>query len=191
MDLDFLLIQRMRMGDEKAIEIFVKKYYEKILKYCQVHLSCSSDAEDLVQETFLHFFCALDRYQHYGKAANYLYAIATNLCKDFYRKNREIPVEELPELEKVKSIDRNGEVELKMDVCRALERMSEEIKEVTVLFFFEEKKQKDIAKILGISLPLVKYRIHRARELLEEYFSEDKESGISDLQEKSSRKGGR
>ncbi len=97
----------------------------------------------------------------------------------------------MPELEKVKSIDRNGEVELKMDVCRALERMSEEIKEVTVLFFFEEKKQKDIAKILGISLPLVKYRIHRARELLEEYFSEDKESGISDLQEKSSRKGGR
>lgn len=59
MDLDFLLIQRMRMGDEKAIEIFVKKYYEKILKYCQVHLSCSSDAEDLVQETFLHFFLCI------------------------------------------------------------------------------------------------------------------------------------
>lgn len=173
MDLDFLLIQRMRMGDEKAIEAFVKKYYEKILKYCQVHLVCSSDAEDLVQETFVRFFSALDRYHHYGKAVNYLYAIATNLCKDFYRKNREIPVEELPESEEIKSVDRNGEIELRMDVCRALEKMPGEIKEVTVLFFFEEKKQKEIAKILGIGLPLVKYRIHRARELLEEYFRED------------------
>lgn len=178
MDLDFLLIQRMRMGDEKAIEVFVKKYYEKILKYCQVHISCSSDAEDLVQETFVRFFSALDRYQHYGKAVNYLYAIATNLCKDFYRKNREIPVEAFPEEGKVTSSVENREIELRLDIWRALEKMPREIREVTVLFFFEEKKQKEIASILGIGLPLVKYRIHRARELLEKYFREDNEAGV-------------
>ena len=42
-----------------------------------------------------------------------------------------------------------------------------------VLFFVQERKQKDIAKILGIGLPLVKYRIRKARELLSAYFGKE------------------
>lgn len=38
LDADFLLVQNMRTGDEKAFEIFVKKYYPAILKYCQVDM---------------------------------------------------------------------------------------------------------------------------------------------------------
>lgn len=38
MDEDFLLVQKMRMGDEKAFESFVTKYYPAILKYCQIHI---------------------------------------------------------------------------------------------------------------------------------------------------------
>ena len=37
-DADFLLVKKMRAGDEKAFEIFVKKYYPAILKYCQVDM---------------------------------------------------------------------------------------------------------------------------------------------------------
>lgn len=97
MDMDFLLVQRMRLGDEKALESFVKKYYPLILKYCRTHMADSGYAEDMAQETFARFFQTLPDYHHYGKAANYLYAIAANACRDFHRKNREIPVEELPE----------------------------------------------------------------------------------------------
>ena len=50
-DPDFLLIQKMRMGDDKAIETFVRKYYPSILKYCQTHVSDHSYAEDLTQDT--------------------------------------------------------------------------------------------------------------------------------------------
>ena len=33
--MDFLLTQKMRMGDEKAVEAFVTKYYGQILRYCR------------------------------------------------------------------------------------------------------------------------------------------------------------
>ena len=33
MDEDFLLVQRMRLGDERALGIFVEKYYSLILNY--------------------------------------------------------------------------------------------------------------------------------------------------------------
>ena len=82
MDADFRLLSQMKRGEEEAIECFVRKYYPSILQYCHYHLQEIHDAEDLTQETFARFFASLDRYKHYGKAANYLYVIAGNLCRD-------------------------------------------------------------------------------------------------------------
>ncbi|MFR8430574.1 RNA polymerase sigma factor, partial [Evtepia sp.] len=82
MDPDAGLIRRMNQGDDEAIEAFVRKYYPQILGYCCYHLRHRQDGEDVTQETFARFFASLDRYRHYGKAANYLYVIAGNLCRD-------------------------------------------------------------------------------------------------------------
>lgn len=151
MDTDFIRIQQMRQGREDALEAFVRKYYPKILQYCRVHIADAGYAEDLTQETFVRFFGSLDRYRHYGKAANYLYVIAANLCRDYYRKNREIPVAELPEEVPQASDTR----ELQMDVRAA-----------AILYYIQGERQRDIARILGIRTSLVKYRIARARQLL-------------------------
>ena len=167
-DEDFLLVHKMRMGDEKAFESFVTKYYFAILKYCQIHIKDYGYAQDMTQETFTRFFRTFKQYKHYGKAVNYLYAIAANACKDYHRKKKEFPIEELPEI-----LDENGN---SMDeiavVSEALNSLSDELKEVAVLFFIQERRQKDIAAILGISISLVKYRIRRAREALSDYFRE-------------------
>ena len=162
MDLDYLLVQRMRLGDEKALEAFVTKYYPAILKYCHLHIDDYGYAEDMAQETFARFFRTLKQYRHYGKAANYLYVIAANACRDYYRQNRELPLETLPE----EPDERAGSTEMQIEVRMALDSLPEEIREVAILYFVQERKQKDIAAVLGIGLPLVKYRISRARELL-------------------------
>ena len=47
------------------------------------------------------------------------------------------------------------------------------MRQTAVLYFMQERKQKDIARILGISLSLTKYRIGRARELLAAYLGEE------------------
>ena len=58
------------------------------------------------------------------------------------------------------------DVELRMRVDAALRQLPQELREVAILYFYQEIKQKEIARILGVGLPLVKYRIRRARELL-------------------------
>ena len=55
MDMDFLLTQKMRMGDEKAVEAFVTKYYGQILRYCRLRIGDYGYAEDAAQETFERF----------------------------------------------------------------------------------------------------------------------------------------
>ncbi len=159
MDRDFLLVQKMRMGDEKAIEIFVEKYYPRILSYCQVHIGDHGYAEDMTQETFERFFRSLKQYRHYGKAANYLYVIAANTCHDYHRKHKEIATETMPE----QADTRADNAEERLDVQMAFKRLPEEVREVAVLYFLQEQKQKDNAVMLGIGLPLVKYRIRPAR----------------------------
>lgn len=172
MDLDFLLIQKMKMGDEQAIDVFVRKYYPEIFRYCRLHIRDYGYAEDMTQETFAKFFGTFGQYRHYGKALNYLYVIAANVCKDYYRKKSELTMEELPEkadyvIEKINE---------RLDVNAAVEKLPEELKEVAILFFFQEIKQKEIGEILGIGLPLVKYRVKRARELLSAWLG--KENGL-------------
>lgn len=169
MDRNFLLVQKMRMGDEQAIESFVRSYYPVIHKYCRLHIDDDGYAEDMTQETFVRFFRTLKQYQHYGKAVNYLYSIAANACRDYYRKNRELPLEAWPESTEAGTED----LDTRIDVRWALERLPEEIREVAILYFLQERKQKDIAKILGIGIPLVKYRIRRARELFSAYFGKE------------------
>ena len=169
MDADFLLIHRMKNGDDTAIEIFVRKYYPMILRYCHLHIKDQSYAEDATQEVFARFFHTLNQYQHYGKAQNYLYVIAANICRDFYRKPQEPSIEELAE----EPIYEMPPLDLRLDVHLALEKLPPELREVTILFFFQEVKQKEIARILGIGLPLVKYRIKRSKELLAGYLGKE------------------
>ncbi len=166
MDEDLFLILRMKSGDEDAVEEFVRKYYPVILKYCQVRLRNTADAEDITQETFARFFRNFRQYQHYGKAANYLYVIAGNCCRDHYRRHREIPLEEWPQQEA------EG-MEEQVEVRMALQSLPPELRETATLFFFQGLKQRQIAKILGISLPLVKYRVRRAKEQLSAYLGKE------------------
>ena len=169
MDSDFSLIRRMKNGDDAAIESFVRKHYPTILRYCHLHIHDQGYAEDATQEVFARFFRTLNTYQHYGKAQNYLYVIAANICRDFYRKPQEASMEELPG----EAICEMPPLDLRLDVHAALNKLPPELREVTILFFFQEVKQKEIAKILNIGLPLVKYRIKRAKELLAAYLGKE------------------
>ena len=83
---DVILILQMKQGDEQAFDKFVRKYYGDILSYCKYHCLDQTEAEDLTQETFLRFMNNIQSYQHIGKAKNYLYVIAGNLCKNHVKK---------------------------------------------------------------------------------------------------------
>lgn len=167
MDTDFLLLMKMKQGEEDAFGQFIRKYYEDILKYCRYHCFDSEYARDLTQETFLRFFASLSVYHYSGKTKNYLYTIAGNLCKNYYKKKKE-DVMEKEELEAKAGAAADpfaGMVE-QMDMQAALNALAEEFREVVILYYFQELKLKEIAAVLGIGLPLVKYRLRQAKKQL-------------------------
>lgn len=171
---DFILLQRMKQGNEQAFDSFVRKYYDEILRYCNYHCHDAGYAEDLTQETFVNFFAKLSDYHFKGKTKNYLYTIAGNLCKNFYKKKTEIPAEE-EELKEIAGMDETEEVLDKIMINTAISSLSEELREVVILYYFQELKLSEIADILQIGLSLVKYRLTQARKQLKKFFGEEAE----------------
>ena len=173
MDIDFLLIQKMKHGDENAFDVFVHKHYEEILKYCTYHCTNMSYAEDLTQETFVRFFAKLSDYRYMGKTKNYLYTIAGNLCRDYSKKSRESLSEELS-MEVQNSLQSEADKILdRITVETALNSLPDELREVIVLYYFQQLKLTEISEVLHIGLPLVKYRMKQARMRLEQLLKEE------------------
>ena len=81
------------------LEKFIRKYYDEIFRYCYHHVESRVTAEDLCQDTFVSFIEHYQEYRHMGKIKNYLYTIAGNKCRDYYRKKRPLFMAEVPEQE--------------------------------------------------------------------------------------------
>lgn len=155
-----------------AFELFVRKYYEKILLYCHYHCADREEAQDLTQETFVRFFTKLSAYHYRGKTLNYLYTIAGNLCRDYCKKKRELLIletEDMTEglLERFSEGHQMEAVLNKMVVEQVLKQLPEELQEVVILYYFKGLKLIEISDILQIGLPLVKYRMRQAKRRLE------------------------
>lgn len=173
MDIDFWLIQRMKQGDEEAFDLFIRKYYEKILNYCGYHCSDISYAEDLTQETFVRFFTKLSDYRHMGKTINYLYTIAGNLCRDYLKKTKDDLLEQYDTA--VQNTDNRteaDEISDRLALRTALEHLPEEFREIVILYYFQNMKLAEISDVLQVGLPLVKYRLRQAKLKLK-YLLED------------------
>lgn len=169
---DFLLIQKMKQGNEQAFDTFVRKYYNEILKYCSYHCYDTEYAEDLTQETFVNFFAKLSDYHFQGKTKNYLYTIAGNLCKNHYKKKKDIPMDDEELLAYGMSNDMEQIVD-KMFIDSAINSLPKELKEVIVLYYLDELKISEIAEKLQISVSLTKYRLTNARKQLKIYVREE------------------
>ncbi len=162
---DSLLVRLARAGDEDACENLVQKYYSSIYQYCLLHINDPYEAEDSDTRSVYTFLFNLYRYKEYGKVKNYLYTIAGNTVKNYYKKKKDIPSEELLKSEDC-SKNHVEELGVRLTIEQAVRKLPEEIRETAVLYFFQELKQREIPELLHMKLSLVKYRIRRAKELL-------------------------
>lgn len=81
-------------NDPAVFQLIYDRWVVKIYQYFYFHTGDQPAAEDLTSQLFLSALQALPRYQNRGHFAAWLFAIARNLSKEYYRKNhREVPLE--------------------------------------------------------------------------------------------------
>jgi RNA polymerase sigma-70 factor (ECF subfamily) len=93
-----LLLAAAQAGDERAFRRLVDPYRRALEVHCYRMLGSPHDAEDVVQETLLRAWRALERFEPRASIQTWLYRIATNACLDELerRPRRPEPVEPFP-----------------------------------------------------------------------------------------------
>ena len=138
----------------------LEEQYDKIYRYYYFKVNQREIAEDITQETFLRFLESSD-YVNTGKAMQYLYTIARNLCVDEYRKRK-------MELLNEEVVDSNAEDDMitRVSVRMALAELDEADRELLLLRYVNEVPVSVICKLYGISRFAVYRRVSQATKNL-------------------------
>jgi RNA polymerase sigma factor (sigma-70 family) len=171
---DEALMSAYRDGDARAMRELFRRHAPRLIRIMTMHLGSPSDAQDVVQATFLNLHRARLDFRADSRLRPWLYTIAYNLMRDHHRYRGRRP-EDLTEPARHDAHPGTSPSPdaplLDEPVRRALAQLPEAQREVIVLHWFEGLSFAEIAEIVGAGRSAVKVRAHRGykrlRELLE------------------------
>ena len=171
---DAELIAAVRKGDAGSFEPLVQKYSARLFGMARRYARRESEVEDIVQEVWLKAFANLHGFRGDAPFEHWLMRLGVRTCYDSLRshqRSRETTFAELTEPEgdwldrfvsQPDSAREDAEAARQL-IGRLLERLSPSARLVITLLEIEERSVKEIAKLTGWSVPLVKVRAFRAR----------------------------
>jgi RNA polymerase sigma-70 factor (ECF subfamily) len=187
------LLQGLWAGEPAAFRRLVELNSANVYNVALKLLGDEQEAEDVLQETFLSAFQAIDRFEGRSSLSTWLYRIAYNASLMRLRKRRQMTAFSLdmpPDQE-----GESGEVvsrhlvdwsmipddqlltaEARQEMDRAIAELPETLRSTFVLRDIQGLSGAETAEVLGITVQAVKNRLHRARlrlrDRLSEYFLE-------------------
>ena len=165
------IIQKCLDGDTAAFGLLVDKYKGSVYGLAYAKLGNFHDAQDITQEVFLKAFRKLRTLKRWDRFLSWLYAITSNLCKDFSRSKASRPDEdyvadqEMERLDNI-SIDSHHEDQIHQTLREALSELPEIHRQVLSLHYLGGLSCKEIAQFLGVSPHAIAMRLNRARAKL-------------------------
>jgi RNA polymerase sigma-70 factor, ECF subfamily len=166
-------------GRDAALNALMSRHGERLYHYLIRLVRDESEAADLAQETFVRVYQNRTRFKADGKFSTWLYAIATNLARDHFRKLARRPQVSLQaEDESGTSLSHTlaaGEAgphesleaaERAEAVREAVAALPEELRLPLILAEYEEQSHAEIASVLECTPKAVEMRLYRARQQL-------------------------
>jgi len=168
------LIAAVLQGDAASFEPLIKKYSPRVFATARRYARRESEVEDIVQEVWLKAFQKLGSFRGEAPFEHWLMRLAVRTCYDFLRahqRNRETAFSELtePENDWLERFAQDPDAAAEdADAARALverllAQLSPPARLIITLLEIEDRSVKEIAKLTGWSVPLVKVRAFRAR----------------------------
>src|SRR5256886_13539854 len=168
------LIAAVLKGHAASFEPLVARYSPRIFATARRYARRDPEVEDIVQEVWTKAYQKLSSFRGEAPFEHWLMRLAVRTCYDFLRghqRNRETTFSELSEpesdwlerfVQQPETAAENAEA-ARMLVDRLLEQLSPPARLIITLLEIEDRSVKEISKLTGWSVPLVKVRAFRAR----------------------------
>jgi RNA polymerase sigma-70 factor, ECF subfamily len=184
---DAEILARIQAGDKAACELCIEKHEDVLYRLALRLMKNEADAEDVVQETFINAFKAIDSFEGRSSLGTWLYRIAYNNA--MMRLRRPSPdtlsVEEALEgAEEGFTVPRQffdwcclpeedfDSEELRLELESALDGLSPALSSAFILREMEGLSTRETAETLEVSEDVVKTRLRRARLQIREHLYE-------------------
>jgi RNA polymerase sigma-70 factor (ECF subfamily) len=153
-------------GDERAFGELVRKHQRRAYAVARAIVLSHEDAEDAVQEGFLHAFRALDRFRSDQPFGAWLNRIIANAALDLVRRRKVREADELPDSLALPFRDPGESDELRRRLQDALTELPDRQRAVIVLHDVEGFTHGEIGGMLGIPEGTARSDLHHARAAL-------------------------
>jgi len=152
-----------KKGDHEAFMALIHTEKVKMYRIAKAMLHDETNIDDAIQTTILKAYENIKKLKKEEFFQTWLIRILINECNNIIRSYKKIIVIEDHDNSMV-AFDRYEDI----DLCNAIQSLTEELRAVTVLYYYEDMNQESIATLLEIPKGTVKSRLSRAREQLEE-----------------------
>jgi len=160
-----------------AFNVLVRQYQQRLYWHIRKMVLNHDDADDILQNTFIKAFKALDNFREDSKIYTWLYKIATNECITFLNNKKKrffVPMVDVEyQLSQNLETDAyfNGD-RIQMKLQQALLTLPDKQRLVFNMKYFDDLKYEEISEILGTSVGALKASYHHAVKKIEEFIKQ-------------------
>ena len=182
-DVDALLVDRARRGDNAAFEMLVVKYQRRIERLIARMVRDADLVQDVAQETFIRAYRAMPQFRGESAFYTWLYRIAINTAKKALVDLKRDPLvsegglhngEDGEETSRAENELTDGETpeallaskEIAAAVNAAIDALSEDLRQAITLREIEGLSYEEISDVMNCPIGTVRSRIFRAREAI-------------------------
>ncbi|HEU6451977.1 MAG TPA: sigma-70 family RNA polymerase sigma factor [Gemmatimonadaceae bacterium] len=160
------LVLSAQRGDNSAFAALVRLHERRAYAVARAIAATHEDAEDAVQEGFLHAYRALDRFRPEQAFGAWLHRIVANAALDIGRRRKVRDADSLPENVALPMRDPASDDELRRRLVAGLGELSQRQRSVIVLHDVEGFTHGEIGSMLGIPEGTARSDLHHARAAL-------------------------
>ena len=185
-EIDLVLVKRAKSGDYQAFDLLVLKYQSRLISTAFKFAKDLQIAEDIVQDSFIKAFKALESFREDSSFYTWIYRITVNTSKNFLvskkRKsellNSDLSEEASYEIEPVETYspeDLLQATQLKKVITETVDQLGEDTRTALTLRELDGLSYEQIADVVNCPVGTVRSRIFRGREVIDKAISQYKQ----------------
>ena len=180
---DEQLLKYCAEGESAALRELVRRHQAPLYRFLYRLMGSEEDAEEAVSDVFVRAWRNAGRFQYRAKVGTWLYRIAVNIARDAHSRKKSRPREvwieanevrhlssESAEVDAVKNVHR---AEMSSALKKALDRLSADDRLILVMYYLEEAEYSEIQAVTGLTYPVLKTRLARARKRLRHWMERE------------------
>lgn len=149
------------------LERVLNSYGDMLYRLCILMLKNESDAEDAIQETMIQYYRKAPAFENTEHEKAWLIRVTANKCRDLLRFRQRHPQVDVESLAEIPGAAADS------GILEALMTLPEKYRLVMTLYYVEEYRIAEIAKMIHRTPSAVKMRLQKGRRMLEEIYRKE------------------